>query len=369
MENTLLSSFVQKLKREAFKEKLLGRDCVMSIGKWIECIYEQECLCTANHGCDSADIERNSMQSKMLKQILDIMAKKRKNYLNSHLVGIEKLCDFIMQSNIELEDGWTEQNTCDRVINNLLQSLKYTIIRLRSLPALIAQLEVCAFNQQIFDVSIVVDCDNWENKILTVDRYRNFIYPNEGDDYLIERYELSAQEIYARKQKRFNRQFVNFLRDVRNDQLVGPLISLPKLVQVFKETSTSPAYTCDFTPWSTDIIDYACALLIETFEIAIMETDWNDVLLAKFMYPDDYDNVSFEDWHDTMFNIINPPSLLHLLYKDVPENEREQEHARQCEEFIARERDRFQSYEIERIEGAFAKLSDSRGKIIKLKKY
>lgn len=110
MENMLLTSFGQKLKREAFKEKLLGKDCVMSIGKWIECIYEKERFCAADHGCDSADVERNSMQSKMLKQILGIVAEKRKIYLNSRLVGIEQLSDFIMQSNVQLVEGWTEKN-------------------------------------------------------------------------------------------------------------------------------------------------------------------------------------------------------------------------------------------------------------------
>lgn len=369
MENLWLKSFCENLKREAFKEKLLGSHCIMSIDTWIESIKDNLLQCTTEHKEHPAYGEFYMMVFKMFSQIFDIMEEKRRIYAGYMLIGIYDVCHTIMQFKGDLEDGWTEKHTCDRVIDDLLQSCKYKLNRESSIPGLVNQLKEEACYHGIYDLSIVVDRKNWETQILTLERYRNYAYPDEGDDHLIEAFALSEAEKVARKEKRFNKQFFDLLHAARYDRLVGPLISIPKLVDVFNNAIESRVYTHTFTPWTTKIIDYACNLLIETFQMALMETDWSDVLVAKFMDPDEYEHVSFVKWHETMFTLLNPPALLHLLYKDVPEEEREEKHKMECQKFIDDENARYATYQIEHIEGEFAKLCDDNGKIVKLTKY
>lgn len=372
MESTLLSSFCMKLKREAFKEKLLANHCVMTIDKWIDCVNEQV---EAYNNKIIADLDEKIdnhriMRLKIFNQIHDIFKTQRRRILLDYtVIGIDALCKIIMNYAKNLEDGWAEKYTCENVIHILVESLKFTIIRDISIPALVTGIEMKARNQGIFDPSIVIDCENWLNKIRTVVEYRSTAYPDEGNDYLIDAYALSDDERTVLNRKVFNIQFMDFLRDVRNDYIVGPLISFPKLIEIFNDTGSSKAYTCGFIPWSKEIIIYAYNLLIETFKIALMETNWSDILLAKFMDPDEYSDVCFRKWHETMFDILNPSILLHVLYPDVLEEEREEKHETERTKFIEDEEMRYMNYEIERIHGEFAKLSDQNGQIIKLKKY
>lgn len=100
-----------------------------------------------------------------------------------------------------------------------------------------------------------------------------------------------------------------------------------------------------------------------------MATDWADIIVAKFMNPDEYEDISFPEWHGAMYNLLNPQKLWKFLYKDVPEEEREEHHSFERRYFIIEEYKKYATYQIERIEGEFAKLCDDSGKICKLKKY
>lgn len=363
MEKLPVVYFCENLKREAFKEQLIGDHCNISIESWIKCLKNK---CTTN---DSGNAEYNILRFKMLNQILKIIEEQLKIYAPCLLIGIEVLCEMILQYNMKLEDGWLEKHTIKCVINDLLESLKYELIRENSIPALVKKLNEEAYNYGILDPSIVVDCNIWMKQILGMNNYRGHVIPDECDDHLFDTYALStAERMVQKNKKKFDRQFLDLFESARRDNLVGSLISIPMTIEMFNESKESYEYTCTFTSWSKKVIANACLHLIETFQMALTETAWSDVLVAKFIDPDKYGDVSFLKWHETMFNLQNPPALLHLLYKDEPEEEREVKHKIDFQNYIDEEKLRYATYQIERIEGEFAKLCDADGKIITLQK-
>lgn len=304
----------------------------------------------------------------MLNQIISICEYQRQ-CSRYDPIGIEDLCKILMEFDGNLADGFSVQSVCDGVIDHVIRSLKYMLIRESTVPTLINRMKIFMINDGIYDPSVVVDCDTWQNQIFTTLKYRDFAYPHESDEHLMDTYALTQDERNTRNRKRIDKQFLDFLSDVRRDHLVGPLVSISKLIEAFNETKTCKAYICDFVPWSINIIDHLCGLLTETFSMALMETDWGDVILAKFMDADEYEHAQFRTWHETRFNLMHPPSQWHLQYKNIQKEHWEDYHRSERIKYVIEEDEKYATYQIERISGEFAKMCDDSGKICKLIKY
>lgn len=168
MANILLTSFCQKLKREAFKEKIIGNHCILPTCRWIDSIknsVKSNTTTITSDGSDSLRTQFQIMWFKIMNQIVDIMVKEQNRiYPGIAMIGIEELCRIFMQYEFNLEDGWAEKHTCDRAIDNLVQTFKNTLIRESSIPSLIDQLRKSAYDRNLFDESIVIDFKSGKSK-------------------------------------------------------------------------------------------------------------------------------------------------------------------------------------------------------------